>query len=390
MKRLMMILVALLWGVGLTTVTAQSVMSDTTVSVFFAHDRYGLVREAAKVDSVARLLRQDTGVVVLQGYASNVGTAKYNRRLVARRLRTVQKALIRRGIARERIFPIINNGIDKASEHRLARRVDMTFARPAHVSEPTTAEELTVPARTQTGRITTAAVSVKTGTTAMADSVKTDTLTAATDTLTATPDTLALESAAHFSSFISHLSSSSCPRLALRTNLLYDLAVVPNVGVEWFADGHWSVAANVMYIWTKNDMRHSYWRLFSTDVEGRYWLTPQTCDVRTGHHIGLYAGFYRYDFEFGGRGWMGDANYGVGISYGYALRLFPKWKERFTLDMSIGLGYLGGTHKEYIPDAGCYVWQRTMRHHLFIPTKAELTLVWYPRWHLFNKKGGAQ
>ena len=184
---------------------------------------------------------------------------------------------------------------------------------------------------------------------------------------------------------------SSCPRLALRTNLLYDVALVPNVGVEWLANDRWSVALNVMYIWARNDMRHRYWRLFSTDVEARYWLRPQSCGVRTGHHLGLYAGFYRYDFEFGGRGWMGDANYGGGISYGYALRLFPKWRERFTLDLGIGVGYLGGTHKEYIPDQDCYVWQRTMRHHLFIPTKAEATLVWYPRWRLFNKKkGGVQ
>jgi hypothetical protein len=203
-------------------------------------------------------------------------------------------------------------------------------------------------------------------------------------------DSIAPDSAAHSSLFTLH-SSFSCPRLALRTNLLYDLALVPNIGVEWLANDRWSVALNVMYIWARNDMRHRYWRVFSTDVEARYWLRPQPCDVRTGHHFGLYAAFYRYDFEFGGRGWMGDANYGGGLSYGYAVRLFPKWRERFTLDMSIGLGYLGGTHKEYIPDAGCYVWQRTMRHHLFIPTKAEATLVWYPRWSLFNKKkGGAQ
>ena len=25
---------------------------------------------------------------------------------------------------------------------------------------------------------------------------------------------------------------------------------------------------------------------------------------------------------------------------------------------------------------------------LFFPTKAEVTLVWYPRWPLFNRKGG--
>ena len=183
-------------------------------------------------------------------------------------------------------------------------------------------------------------------------------------------------------------AESLCPKLALRTNLLYDAALVPNVGVEWFVDQHWSVAANVMYIWLKNDTRHRYWRLFSTDVEARYWLKANDGDLRTGHHFGAYAAFYRYDFEFGGKGWMGDANYGGGISYGYAWRIFPKWRERFTFDLNIGLGYLGGTHKEYDPDEGCYVWQRTMRHNLFIPTKAEVTLVWYPRWRAFNKKGG--
>lgn len=382
MKRLMMILVALLWGVGLTTVTAQSVMSDTLVSIFFAHDRYGLRREAAKVDSVARLLREDTGAVALQGYASNVGTVKYNRRLVAKRLLTVKKALMRRGIASKRIFPIINNGIDKANAAKYARRVDLLFALPV-TEEP--ADSLALDSAADSSFF----ISHSSFT---PDSTAPDSVANFSSFIShssSTPDSLVLDSAADFSFFISH-SSFSCPRLALRTNLLYDLVVVPNVGVEWFANEHWSLAANVMYIWTKNDMRHRYWRLFSTDVEGRYWLRPQTCDVRTGHHFGLYAGFYRYDFEFGGEGWMGDANYGVGVSYGYALRLFPKWKERFTLDMSIGLGYLGGTHKEYIPDAGCYVWQRTMRHHLFIPTKAEITLVWYPRWSLFNKKGGAQ
>ena len=69
-----------------------------------------------------------------------------------------------------------------------------------------------------------------------------------------------------------------CPKLALRTNLLYDAALVPNVGVEWFVDQHWSVAANVMYIWLKNDTRHRYWRLFSTDVEARYWLKANDHD----------------------------------------------------------------------------------------------------------------
>ena len=176
------------------------------------------------------------------------------------------------------------------------------------------------------------------------------------------------------------------PPLALRTNALYDAALIPNIGVEYFIDPHWSAVTNVMYTWMKNDPAHWYWRIFSVDAEGRYWLKESTCGPRTGHHVGAYAAFYRYDFEFGGAGWMGNANFGIGLSYGYAIPLpiFPRSGHHFTLDMSLGLGYLGGTHKEYIPDEGCYVWQRTMRHNWFGPTKLEVTLVWYPAF----RKGG--
>ena len=41
------------------------------------------------------------------------------------------------------------------------------------------------------------------------------------------------------------------PLIALRTNLLYDLALVPNIGVEWFLHDRWSVALNVMYVWLR-------------------------------------------------------------------------------------------------------------------------------------------
>ena len=173
-----------------------------------------------------------------------------------------------------------------------------------------------------------------------------------------------------------YVSNSGSSRLALRTNLLYDVAIVPNIGIEYFFDSRWSLAANVMYIWLKNDSAHWYWRLFSADMEGRYWFNGENCRIHTGHHLGLYGAFYRYDFEFGGPGWMGDANYGGGISYGYALPLSRRCDNRLTLDFNLGLGYLGGTHKEYIPDDGCYVWQRTMRHRFFGPTKLEATLVW--------------
>ena len=380
-------MIAFVFGVFLTGASAQTAARDTIVNVFFANDRYGLGKESLKMDSVARLLMGDASdsKVTLYGYASNCGTVQYNRRLVDLRLLTVKHALMRRGVDESRIQLIVNNGIDRTKAAKYARRVELAFTLPG-AKEPADTPVPDVPAPDTLGTDTLITDTLLTDT-PVTDCVADSSLFTLHSSL---KDSSLKDSSLKDSSLFTLHSSLSCPRLALRTNLLYDLAVVPNVGVEWFADEHWSVAANVMYIWMKSDMRHRYWRLFSTDVEGRYWLTPQTCDVRTGHHFGLYAGFYRYDFEFGDRGWMGDANYGGGLSYGYALRLFPKWKERFTLDMSLGFGYLGGTHKEYIPDDGCYVWQRTVRHHLFIPTKAEVTLVWYPRWPFFNRKGTAQ
>lgn len=170
--------------------------------------------------------------------------------------------------------------------------------------------------------------------------------------------------------------TDSC-KWSLRTNLLYDAAIVPNVGVEYNLDNQWSLVGNVAFVWLKNDNKHRYWRYFSTDVEARRWLR-KTVD-KTGHHIGAYMAAYRYDFEFGGKGNQGNFNYGIGISYGYSIRL----NRTLNLDLGVAAGYVGGKYKEYYPDEGCYVWQADKQRHYFGPTKAEATLVWK-----IGKKGG--
>lgn len=168
---------------------------------------------------------------------------------------------------------------------------------------------------------------------------------------------------------------------ALRTNLLYDAVLIPNVGAEYAFGERYSVAANIMYTWLKNDSRHRYWRVFSTDVEARYWLgSEEKCHQLSGHHIGIYGAIYRYDFEFGGKGEMGNFNYGGGISYGYSLPI----GKVLNLDFSLGIGYIGGKYKEYKPIDTHYVWQGDWNRNFFGPTKAEVTLVWHIN---KNKKG---
>lgn len=119
---------------------------------------------------------------------------------------------------------------------------------------------------------------------------------------------------------------------------------------------------------------HNYWRIYGGDVELRKWLgSAAKRKPLTGYHIGAYAQIVTYDFELGGRGYLADRwSYAAGMSYGYSLPV----AKRLNIDFSIGLGYMGGEYKEYLPQDGHYVWQSTKRRHWIGPTKAEISLVW--------------
>ena len=84
--------------------------------------------------------------------------------------------------------------------------------------------------------------------------------------------------------------------MAVKTNMLYDLALVPNIGVEFYLGKRWSVAADWMYAWWKTDRRHWYWRTYGGDVEIRHWLGKKAKEKPlTGHHVGLYGGMGVFD-----------------------------------------------------------------------------------------------
>lgn len=52
----------------------------------------------------------------------------------------------------------------------------------------------------------------------------------------------------------------------IRTNMIYDALLIPNVGVEFDLGKRWTVAANAMYGWWNNDRSHWYWRAYGGDV----------------------------------------------------------------------------------------------------------------------------
>ena len=114
-----------------------------------------------------------------------------------------------------------------------------------------------------------------------------------------------------------------------------------NVGIEFYLGKGWSLGGNWMYAWWKNDKRHRYWRVYGGEIGLRKYLGLRSAGIPlAGHHIGIYGQMVTYDFEMGGRGYMGGrpggtfwnkANYGVGLEYGYSLPV----GRRLNLDFSL-------------------------------------------------------
>lgn len=169
--------------------------------------------------------------------------------------------------------------------------------------------------------------------------------------------------------------------VALKTNLLYDAALIGNIGAEIPIGKNFSIGGFWHHPWFKNDHSHCYWQSYGAYLEGRYWWGQRKnvplswyngTRPLTGHHIGIYGQMLTYDVEWGKRGYQGrDWHYGGGISYGYAIPIARRWN----LDFSLGIGYLQGEFREYLPMDGHYVYQKTRQLRFFGPTKAEVTLV---------------
>ena len=163
-------------------------------------------------------------------------------------------------------------------------------------------------------------------------------------------------------------------QIAVKTNALYDILITPNIGVELYLGKDWSLAGHWMYAWWKSDPDSWYHRIYGGDIEVRKWFGERNPDnPLTGWHAGVYANIVTYDFDWGGRGYLGDKwSWGFGVNAGYSKNI----ARRLNLDFTVSAGYLTGEYKEYLPIDDCYVWQVTKNRNWIGPTKAEISLVW--------------
>ena len=160
---------------------------------------------------------------------------------------------------------------------------------------------------------------------------------------------------------------------ALKSNLLYDALLIPNLSLEASIGSGWTLGAGGMFAWWSKDAKHRYWRIYGGDLEIRkYFGTLSKSKPLQGHHLGIYGDFLTYDFEFGAKGYQSKATYAAGIKYGYSHPI----ANRLNLDFALGIGYLHSNYKTYVPRDGCYVYQETKKRKWLGPTQAEISLVW--------------
>lgn len=161
---------------------------------------------------------------------------------------------------------------------------------------------------------------------------------------------------------------------AIRTNLLADLALTPNVGLVVPVSPKLSVEVDAAY---------SRWRigntfaiqLAQTGAAAKYWFHPRPDRKMTGWNVGAYALYCgRFDFQWQD-GWQGDGLWSAGLTTGYAKPI----GKRLNLEFLLGAGYLRASEARHYhrPEKGHLMWQKTVRHAGRVAlTKAQINLVW--------------
>lgn len=129
---------------------------------------------------------------------------------------------------------------------------------------------------------------------------------------------------------ISMVYTSEKPRepvLNVRTNLLYDMGTVLNVGVEYyFRNPHWSLVGHYTFPWWSNDKYYYYLQILDWDIEARYYL--QHSKYHAGWYVAPYVHWNLYDISVNAElGWQGEGR-GCGFTLGHAFRVGDnqRWK----------------------------------------------------------------
>lgn len=172
------------------------------------------------------------------------------------------------------------------------------------------------------------------------------------------------------------VTSVCSQKIAVKSNLLYDLTTTMNLGVELSLDKNWTFDLSANYNpWKFGDksdvMRLRHWLV---QPELRYW----TCEKFKGHFLGIH-GHYG-DYNVGGMNFLSDnmkksryqgTLYGAGLSYGYQWPLNNRWN----MEAVIGAGWAHLDQDKY-PCAECGDKAGKDRDYFGV-TKVALSLIYF-------------
>jgi hypothetical protein len=172
--------------------------------------------------------------------------------------------------------------------------------------------------------------------------------------------------------------------IALKNNLIFDAALLPNLAVEipfgrnygWSAEieGHWSW-------WNTQGPNWWFHRVQQGGLELRKWFGNRTGDPMHGWYVGLYGYAGTYDIRLFANdpkdmGQLSDMSWSAGLSAGYAMPL----TRRLNMEFGLSVGYLGGIYKKYdqsrCDGTNYFPWLSTHGRNWIGPTKAKVSLVW--------------
>lgn len=165
--------------------------------------------------------------------------------------------------------------------------------------------------------------------------------------------------------------------VGLKTNLINDVALSPNIGVEVGLAPRWTLdLTGEMNLWRVDgrSWKHAYFQ-----PEARYWL----CQRFAGHFVGVHAlgGIYNFgnlrlpDFLGSELSLLKTQRYqgwaaGAGVVYGYAWPVHKNWN----IEAVIGLGWLYTRFDSY-PCAECgSKLDRNKAHNYVGPTKVAVSI----------------
>lgn len=174
--------------------------------------------------------------------------------------------------------------------------------------------------------------------------------------------------------------------IAIKSNLLYDLAATPNIGIEIpFGKGRVSAGFNYEFPWWVFSHNSRAWEILHVEPFVRYWFGDRNSrPALTGLYLGAVGGVGYYDIEPHHKGWQGEAvNAGLELGYAWAFGKNKHWR----FETGIGAGWMRTQYSYYKGDADDdhLLWQRDGLYDWIGPIKLNASIS-YVIFHKYLKK----